>query len=107
MLEVQLQTELYLTRIARPARICPQNRCQRVRELPKSSRADIPVRVSEVGMVKCIEEFGSELQFEPLREMEIFENAQVPHLKSRTVKLIGSTRPESSGCGRRKRRRIE
>src|SRR5277367_906290 len=58
-------------------------------------------------MVESVEEFGSELQFEPLVKLELFKNAQVPVLDARAVKLIRSTCPESADSGCRERRRIE
>src|SRR5271155_722315 len=58
-------------------------------------------------MVESIEEFSSELQFESLVKLELFENAQAPVRDSRAVKLIRSTCPESADSRRRECRRVE
>src|SRR4029077_9968844 len=51
--------------------------------------------------------FSSKLQLISFRKLELFEQAQVPHLNSGTVKLIGSACTELAGTRLRKRRRID
>src|SRR5580693_3503235 len=108
ILEVQLQCELDFTRITWPARIGPQNRCKRVGDLSERTwRANIRIRIPEIGMIEGIEEFSPKLQLISFRKLELFEQAQVPHLDSGTIKLIGSTCTELPGTGLRKRGRID
>lgn len=53
-------------------------------------------------MVKGIEEFSPELKLVSFRELELLEQAQVPHLNARAVKHSGSTIPKLSWSGLRK-----
>ena len=109
-LEVQLQRQLDLARIARSSRIGPQNRRDRVGDLSKRTwGGNVRIRVCEVGVIEGIEELSSELQLPSFRELEFFEEAQVPYLDAWTVKLSRSACPEGSfSISRlRKRRRID
>src|SRR5580700_9985321 len=58
-------------------------------------------------MVEGIKELRPELQLPSFRELEHFEQAQIPHLNSRSIELERSTRSELSRAGLRKRVRVD